>query len=304
MKKLISLLFMAFAVTAHAKTKPVSVFIYAGQSNADGRALVTDMPNYLKQNEQDGTWRPYRYLAFANITKEGNGQFGDQAFIHDNSKRRFAFCDVTNHLIEKKLRRRFYAVKCTYGGSAIDPTARPAKVPTWYADAAWLKVHQAYAGEAIDQEPFKDNNSLAKALTERFRMLCDTTLARLKEGYDVKAIMWMQGESDRPATAAAAYYDNLKTLITYFRQSIAKATGHKKDQELPFIMATMPTNSKQFSPVVKAAQQRVARDLPNVYIIELGNVTLLPDRLHLDAKATEALGRQMFNCLKAHHLVE
>lgn len=303
MKKLISLLLVAFAMTMHAQKKPASVFIYAGQSNADGRALIANMPDYLKQNEQGAVWSPYRYLAFANITKEGNGRFGKQTFINYNHKRRFAFCDVTNYLIEKELGRRFYAVKCTYGGSAIDPTARPAKVPTWYADAVWLKEHSAYAGQHIDQEPFTKNNSLAKALTERFQMLCDTTLVRLKNGYDVKAIMWMQGESDRPTKAAKAYYDNLKTLITYFRQSIAKTTGDKGDLELPFIMATMPTNSKQFSPVVKDAQLRVAKDLPNVYIIELGNVSLLEDNLHLDAKATEELGQKMFDCLKEHHLL-
>ena len=43
--------------------KPADVFIYAGQSNADGRAFVSSLPDYLKGG------RPYRFKVMRSLKK-------------------------------------------------------------------------------------------------------------------------------------------------------------------------------------------------------------------------------------------
>lgn len=75
--------------------KQASVFITAGQSNADGRVYNTEVPDYLKAG--------YGYLHFKNVTNASNGIFEKRTF--DNPKARWAFCDVTNYHIEKALKK-------------------------------------------------------------------------------------------------------------------------------------------------------------------------------------------------------
>ena len=88
--------------------EPAGVFIYAGQSNADGRVYNSELPDYLKPG--------YDHLHYANVTSSSTGEFGSRTFT--NMKERWAFCDVTNYCIEQTLKTGFYAVKCTYGGTA------------------------------------------------------------------------------------------------------------------------------------------------------------------------------------------
>ena len=97
------------ALNANAQQKPASVFITAGQSNADGRVYNSEIVDYLKPG--------YKYLHYANVTSQSSGTFTTRNF--DNAKERWAFCDVTNYFIEQALQQDFYAIKCTYGGTAI-----------------------------------------------------------------------------------------------------------------------------------------------------------------------------------------
>ena len=66
--------------------QPASVFLTAGQSNADGRVYNSQLPEYLK----DG----YEYLHYKKVTSSSDGMFEKRNF--DNMKERWAFCDVTN----------------------------------------------------------------------------------------------------------------------------------------------------------------------------------------------------------------
>ena len=68
MKRIISIGMMAFVtLMSTAQTKPASVFLTAGQSNADGRVYVDELPTYLRNG--------YQYLNYANVTSECNGRF-------------------------------------------------------------------------------------------------------------------------------------------------------------------------------------------------------------------------------------
>lgn len=266
-----------------AASDRASVFITAGQSNADGRETIEYLPSYLA----DG----YKYLKFANVTSQSDGTFSDFRF-----GKRFAFCDITNYYIENALGRDFYAIKCAYGGTSIAPGATHAHLPIWYADKQWIASNKAYRGN-IDE-----GKSLTLALTEGFADCVDTTLSKLPGGYDVKAIMWHQGESDR--RKAGDYYRNFKDMITFMREQIYSVTGDENDKTLPFIFGTVPHGSKQYSSGVEEAQLRVAKELPNVYVIDLSDAGLRSDALHFDGPWTEYVGKVMYNKLVELKLVD
>lgn len=264
--------------------KPAAVYITCGQSNADGRALVADMPDCLR--------RGYRHLRYANVTaSDCGGQFGDRVF-----GKSFAFCDIVNYMLDRKARQPFYSIKCTYGGTAIDTLAETPKRPVWCADPQWLARNRAYRGQVETQK------SLALAFADGFNTLVDSTLSRLDGGYDVKAIMWHQGESDR--RKAGHYYQNFRQLILFFRQTVYNKTRREKDLNLPFVFGTVCPRSRQYSAEIEKAQRQVAAELPNVYVVDMSDATLLPDQLHFDAKATGLLGRRMYKLVRRLHAVD
>lgn len=287
MKKTLLVLFLAVvAMTAAAQKR--AVFITAGQSNADGREYVSKLPSYLKSGK-------YNHLRFANVTSEAKTTFGDRNLL---SGKRYAFQDITNYWIDQASAQDFYAIKCTFGGTAIALGQTAAKVPVWNASKEYLDTARAYRGQingGSGSWPFVEGNSLAKSFSTGVASLIDGTLSRLTDGYEVKAIMWHQGESDRKA--AGQYYDNLKTLIAYMRQSIYDKTGDDKALTTPFIMGTVCRNSTQYSSVVEDAQRKIAAEDPNVYIIDMSKASLRSDNLHFDSLSTEYLGKAMYNVL-------
>lgn len=299
MKKLFSTILMLLLImTVSAEKK--SVFLYAGQSNADGREYTTNLPDYLK-NAGSLPSSPYTHLKWAQIC--GNPTkttFDTRTFTGDKAER-YAFCDIVNYWIDQQESQDFYAIKCAYGGTAIAPGVTAAKLPIWYADATWMETHNAYKGDDITQEAYANNNSLTKNLTEGFASLVDGTLAAIDGGYDVKAIMWHQGESDR--NAAGDYYTNFKTMIAYMRNAIYAKTGDEADKTLPFIFGTVCRRSSQYNAAVEQAQRQVAQEDANVYLIDMQNATLLSDNLHFDKQATEYLGNKMYNQLVTLGLV-
>jgi len=286
-KLVLMLLYMMLAGVGQLFAQlPASVYITAGQSNADGRVYNTQLPTYLK----DG----YRHLNYKNVTSASNGKFEQRSF--DNPKQRWAFCDVVNYMIDQQSQSPFYSIKCTEGGTSIDTAATAPTKPVWFADAEWIDANKAYRGDILT------GKSLTKSLIEGFYDCVDSTLSKLAQGYDVKAIMWHQGESDRKK--ADNYYKNFKEMILYMRNAIYAKTGDETDKNLPFILGTVPHGSRQYSSGVEAAQLKVAAELPNVYVIDLSKSPLGKDVLHFDSAGTDNLGRQMFKKLIELNLVK
>lgn len=286
-KHLFAIIALSLAVVSVSAQKH-AVFITAGQSNADGREYVSNLPSYLKSGK-------YNHLRYANITSEAKTSFGDRNLL---SEKRYAFQDICNYWIDQTAKQDFYAIKCTYGGTAIALGQTAAKVPVWNASKEYLDTARAYRGQTNGGQgswPFVEGNSLAKSFSTGFSSLVDGELSKLSGGYEVKAIMWHQGESDRKA--AGAYYDNLKTLIAYMRNSIYEKTGDEKAKTTPFIMGTVCHESTQYSKGVEDAQRRIAAEDPNVYLIDMSKASLRGDNLHFDSLSTEYLGKAMYNVL-------
>lgn len=285
-RRLLPLFILAMGFLTVSSQTPASVFITAGQSNAEGRAPSTEKPEYLNKG--------YKHLKYAFVRSAQDGRFGKY-----QPEETFAFCDVTNYLLDKALNKDFYSIKCTYGGTSITPGQynddEAAWKPVWYADSIWLAGNKAH--NSVD-----GGLSLSLSLTEGFAKCVEETLGRLKNGYDVKAIMWHQGESDRKKPDE--YYRNFRDMITFMREQIYAITGKEKDRTLPFIFGTVPHESRQYNPVIEAAQLRVAEELPDVYPLDFSDIPLKEDVLHFNGAGTEHAGKLMFNKLVELGLVD
>ncbi len=100
-------------------------------------------------------------------------------------------------------------------------------------------------------------------MLRRFLARARAALTNLDENeieYTIAGMLWMQGESDAAQGKGAEYEVSLRKFITAMRREF-------KQNEMPFILGRiLPTfdNPKGNGPLVRAAQESVARELKNV----------------------------------------
>jgi hypothetical protein len=120
----------------------------------------------------------------------------------------------------------------------------------------------------------------------------DDAVARVRRAMAdgrLRAILWIQGESDSTVERAPLYYECLKELIMSLRHDLGSKT-------VPFLIGHLPRFSPASNPsrdAVTAAQQRVARELPEVYFVDMPVLTGLPDGIHADAASAREMGRRL-----------
>lgn len=281
----LTLLALMATITTWAQTEPAPVFIVAGQSNTDGRAPSVDLPDYCTYNYcqwcyddgshfRDGafeTYRPYNWV---------NG--GTEQFAYDA---------ILYNYLQQAYGRTFYVVKESLGGTAIDPSCSNSNGGKfWSCNPAWYNRQEAIAD---------GGKSLMKSLEKSFIAAQDKTLEALEGGYEVKAILWHQGESDYSASGSANYYINLRTLIHHLRNFLYEQTGDERCKTLPFIFGTVSTRSKQYNATINAAHRRIADTDKNAYLIDMVDAALLKDGLHFCSTSAERLGVGVFKQLVA-----
>lgn len=287
MKKAAIIALMTLCLPAVAQTdkqETAVVILTAGQSNTDGRVGNDELPGYI---QRDG----YKYCqwSFGSGAHSGNGRFEPYAPRIYNEKKpdRWAYDAVVYYLLEKRLQRPFYVIKESLGGTAIDTLCRSNSNMHWSADPAYLS-----RTAASDKGGF----SLLKAFTENIGACIDNKLSKLPEGYDIKAMLWHQGESDR--SQADSYYDNLKAVVAYVRTYLVKKTGQQKYAHLPFICGTFSKQSKQGSAKLVEAMLRLQREDHNFHVVDVSDATLQKDQIHFDAAGAELLGKRMYDRLE------
>lgn len=279
------------AATFKAETTPsvekAVVILTAGQSNTAGRCDNANLPDYIKTlgTANNGTYQycQWSYTNSTNRKSESEGLFRAFWPERESSKGQFAYDAITYYWIEQALQKQFYVIKHAEGGTSIDPTCTSSNDHHWSADATWLSANTS------------SNEESGLSMLKAFESNIDKSLTAINGEYDIKCMLWHQGESDRTGSGPAGYKENLKAVVAHVRNYLVTRTGDSKYATLPFIAGTVPQNSKQYNATVRAALDEIASEDANFFVIETNPGTFIGDRLHFDSNCAERLGIGMYN---------
>ena len=257
----------------------VPVILTAGQSNADGRVPLAELPEELK------TYKYCQWSYGSGDFETASGEFSPYSprVAKPGIEQSWGFDAVVYNRLEQLWQRPFYVIKHTDGGTAIDPACKSSTHSLyWSADKAFLDstTSASHGG---------------KSLLKAFERQIDDCLPNLPKRYDIKCLIWHQGESDYQA--ADRYYDNLKAVIRHIRQHLYEVTGKKKYLKLPVICGTYAIGSRQRSQQVVDALMRMEREDKHFHVVDASDLPLLRDRLHFNAEGAQTLGQRIYETM-------
>ena len=257
----------------------VPVILTAGQSNADGRVPLAELPEELK------TYKYCQWSYGSGDFETASGEFSPYSprVAKPGIEQSWGFDAVVYKRLEQLWQRPFYVIKHTDGGTAIDPACKSSTHSLyWSADNAFLDstTSASHGG---------------KSLLKAFERQIDDCLPNLPKRYDIKCLIWHQGESDYQA--ADRYYDNLKAVIRHIRQHLYEVTGKKKYLKLPVICGTYAIGSRQRSQQVVDALMRMEREDKHFHVVDASDLPLLRDRLHFNAEGAQTLGQRIYETM-------
>ena len=267
------------SICGWTQSEKVPVILTAGQSNADGRVPLSELPEEM---------RSYQYCLWSYGSGDfetATGEFSPYSprVAKPGIEQSWGFDAVVYKRLEQLWQRPFYVIKHTDGGTAIDPSCKSS-------------THGLYWSAA---PAFLDSTTSAshggRSLLKAFERQIDDCLQNLPPNYYIKCLIWHQGESDHEA--AERYYDNLKAVIRHIRQHLVEVTGKKKYRKLPVICGTYAKNSRMRSQQVVDALYRLSREDRNFHVVDASDLPLLRDRLHFNAEGAQTLGQRVYNNL-------
>jgi hypothetical protein len=258
--------------SALAQQADVPVILTAGQSNADGRVQVAELPDYVHYDYCLWSYGSGDYL-------KATGDFKpfSPTVARKDLGDRWGFDAIVYYLLEQQWLQPFYVIKQTMGGTAIDTTCTKS-THGWY----W----------SVDAKE--------KSLLKAFEQQIDDCLPNLPKNYDIKCLIWHQGESDQPA--ADRYHDNLKKVINHLRLHLVEVTGNARYASLPVICGTCAKGSRQGSKKVVDALYRLQSEDVNFHVVDASDLSLQHDQLHFDAQGAMTLGHRVFDKLSKRPL--
>lgn len=247
-------LFVVFSSGQENKVRPVKIFLLGGQSNMDGCGESEELPDAYKVH-------PENTITWDNI-KKAWVPLGTDSFAE---RRKFKFGPeiVFSHLLAKKYPDFTIAIVKTSGGGT----------KLW---KHWLPEQAMYS---------------------RFLQNMENAMQQLSDSgvtCEVCGMLWMQGESDAETIEwANAYEENLKILFKDVRVQTQK-------EKLPIVMGRISIGLLRETPWpfdytkrVQEAQEKVAADDENVYIINTDKLKTLKDNTHFNTEAQIWLGKKM-----------
>lgn len=254
----LSLLLLTFVVVFCTgqtnNTRPVKLFILGGQSNMDGCGKGEELPDSYKVHpENTMTWDGKTNTWMALATDS----------FSERRKHKFGPEIAFSHFLAKKYPDYTIAIVKTSGGGT----------KLW---KHWLPGKNMY------------KHFLSK-MENALQQLGDSGVA-----CEICGMLWMQGESDAETIEwANAYEENLKILYKDVRIQTKK-------EDLPIVMGRISIGLLRetpwpfdFTERVQQAQEKVAAEDDNVFIINTDKLKTLKDNTHFNTKAQIWLGKKM-----------
>ncbi len=237
-----------------SQSKPIKVFILAGQSNMDGCGLGAELPKrYQKDPSNVLTW--------------------------DNNKRIWVEPKKTTFSERRDL--------------MFGPETTFAHVLSRAFPNDSIRIVKTSAGGTKLYRHWLPDSSMYRRCLQNFSNAC-LSLEESNQPFELSGMLWMQGESDSETLEMAnAYEENLKRMFADIREKTGKpdlpiVMGRISSsllKETPWVF--------DHTRIVQQAQDNVAAQDPHVHIINTDKLTTLDDNTHFDTKAQLKLGRQM-----------
>lgn len=248
------LIFTVWPSQSQEKELPVKVFILGGQSNMDGTGKGEELP-------EEYVVAPKNSMIWDNKKKKWVKLRTDSF----SERRKFKFGPEVafTHLLAKKYPKHTIAIVKTSGGGT--------KLwKHWLPEQGMYKAFLRNMNNALDELKSKGTP------------------------YEICGMLWMQGESDAETLEwANAYEENLKVLYNDVREQTEKPN-------LPIVMGRISIGLLRetpwvfdFTEVVQAAQDRVAKADKNVRIINTDKLETLKDNTHFNSESNIWLGKKM-----------
>lgn len=252
------------------------VYLIAGQSNADGRALTADL---TAEQQAPQTEIPFYYRRYPEkegvLTALQPGSAGAPTIPGTAYGPEISFGRTLAEWVKKQgSDDRIAVIKFARGGSSLAVDWHGGGTKDRAGDAPWYGVFQ---------------DTVTKGLAA---LRADPAL----EGKSLKiaGVIWVQGESDIDE-GPDQYSQNLETFI----QDVRLTYG----SDLPFFLSTLSLNQTRYQRpekpeivrgfhAVRHAQNDVAAKLPGVHLVSTDGpeFSVLKDKIHFDAPGQQALG--------------
>ena len=289
MRRIVVIFLLALTCSLVRANGPVHVIIVAGQSNTDGRVPNDRLPEYIKAMTKDTafTQGAYQYCQISQNRTDGKFRPFWPRSMRRAKPDTWGYDAVAYYWLEQLYQQPFYVIKWAIGGTAITPSTDPnARGTYWSADPEWLAESTATC---------QKGKSLLLSFIANIDGAIDHTLSKLKDGYQIDAFLWHQGESDQKY--GKEYYENLKDMVAYVRNHLTEKTG-KDYSRLPFIFGTVSKKNKCYNSEVEEGMKRLAKEDKNAYLIDMSNAELLGDKLHFNQVSAEYMGKQVYEQMK------
>ena len=251
--------------------KPIDVFLIAGQSNAVGCTFLKSLPEDFEAET----------FPEALLYQEGNFSTACYGRLQRGITLGFGHCPVQMGIeygISKALSGsgEFALLRFAVGGSTLHFD--------WIPPQTWEPPPRFYGQPGIYYDGFR-------------RMVPNGITELVNAGYAprIRALVWMQGESDADKTEeiAKAYYENLTGLAEAIRAALYLP-------ELPIVVGEIATQAPAapWSDLVREGQRRFCEEDPNAYLVSTKDIPIGKDGMHFDGAEDYRLGMRFGEVLR------
>ena len=275
--------FLAIGVSiANAETKPLKVFILAGQSNMEGHAEIRTFdyigrdpltaPLLKEMRNPDGTprvcdkvWMSYLTGPYdGSANGEGLGKltvgFGERGNQPTKIGRKIGPEFTFGIYMEKELKEPILIIKTAWGGRSLNTEFRPPsagqyKLPKEVQDQ-WDKYPQGAHGipKMEDRKKWQEDKDAASGVFYRMmiehvqRVLADPKRVcpeyDQKAGFELAGFVWLQGFNDLVdgQTYPNGNYEEYSRLLSHFIRDVRKDLSAPK---MPFVIGVLGVDGEK-----------------------------------------------------------